>query len=327
MAEIPCGRKGCSYCGVQLRRRYVAHFAQTFSEFAQSGPVWFVTFTVDRKVMDAAGVGLKVEDSRKYLVHCFEKFRKRLNRRCDSHKYAASFEQHQDGYWHLHAIYHAQGGRFEASETDVRAMMREQWFASGGGAVARIKRIRPDSDSKGDDMRPDSVAGAVGYVVKYCFKDALAASQGGVSRRSLICSQGVGYHSAQAKAERKAHARSSSPPNDSDSDVVETWSPFQTGLRSGCEDTLTPKDRARFASFDASKRTREYRERSESPDFGRIWTVYRYDALAGTVEWTVYDRWPEAEGARILELHRPNGPNSPPDSPRIFAKENPVSNP
>lgn len=312
-----CGRKGCPYCGPQLRRRYVAHFASLFGKFAESGPVWFLTLTIDPKLVDEAGYALTAEESRKYAVWCWDKYLKRLRRRAEGLHYVAAFEQHKTGFWHLHVILF---GEFDLSETPLRAMLRSQWFDSGGGAVARIKRIRANEGDWGDDGRPETVSGAVGYVVKYCFKDAVESVRQAVKRRSLLVSHGDGYHSEAAKEDRRewvlvqlireaagaGRLERPNAPNSGDSGVVETWEPLQTGVPSGYEDTLTPADRERFAAFDMSLRTLEYKEKSESEKFGEVWTVYRYDRRAETVEWTVWDRYPDEDKARILEVHNPN---------------------
>jgi hypothetical protein len=206
-------------------------------------------------------------------------------------------------------------GEFGLGGPELREMLRSQWFGSGGGAVAQIKQIRPNNPDSGDDGRPERVSGAVGYVVKYCFKDAAESARHGVSRRSLLVSQGDGYHSESAQEERRAWVEANSGPNSGDSGVFETWQPAQTGVPSGYEDTLTPADRERFAAFDMSLRTLEYKEKSESDEYGEVWTVYRYDRRAETVEWTVWDRYPDEDRARILEVHNPNSANSWPNAP------------
>lgn len=317
LVERPCMRKACPHCGPKLRKRYVAHYAGEFVELAERFPLYFATLTVDRKVKDEDGEPLSPEDSRKYLVHCWDKMLKRLRRRSEEIWYAGAFERHQDGYWHLHLVI---GADYTAVDpTDARAveeMMRTQWIGAKGGAVMDVKRIRPNSahsDGRDTDGRPQTVAGAVGYVVKYALKDATEADEDGISRRSLIASQGIGYHSAEAKAERRAHATAANSAHSGNSGTIQEWQPMQVGQRSEFADSLTPDDRERFERMDDSQRTLTYRQKVDnSPEFGgrTVWKVYEHDPEGDVTRWTVYDRWPDAEGVQVLAEYDPTSGNS-----------------
>ena len=317
LVERPCMRKACPQCGPKLRRRYVAHFASSFTELAERVPLYFMTLTVDRKVQDQNGQSLTRGDSRRYLVHCWDKMLKRLRRRSDQIWYTGAFEQHGDGYWHLHMVIGADYTAVDGHNEDaVEEMMRTQWIGAKGGAVMDVKRIRANSansDGKDTDGRPQTVAGAVGYVVKYALKDAVAADEEGTSRRSLIASQGLGYHSAEAKAERKAHATAANEGNSDNSGTIKEWEPMQVGQRTGYADTLTPEDRERFGRMDDSLRTLTYRQKVEDAErFGgrTVWKVYEHHPEGELTRWTVYDRWPDADGAVKLAEFAPNATNS-----------------
>jgi len=292
--RIPCGRKRCPVCGPRLKSRYIAHFAQHFTAYAEDVPVFFATLTVDPKIGD-----LSHDEARRYLLHCWDKWMKRLRRRAngDVH-YVASIEQHKDGRYHLHAILAA------SFDGDVSQMLREQWFESGGGAVSEVKRITVGSEDLGADKRPTGVAGAVGYVLKYAFKDVNTAS----GRRSVVCSQGDGYHSAQAKAEREAFYKSTKKgqwQERQEKQRERDWHP-PTNDRAPrpMRDTITPEDRARFDRLDKSRRSRTYRQ----PEPDGTWKEYTYQkekGNAGQVEERLtcvqYSTYPEADGARVLD--------------------------
>lgn len=299
IALLPCGRKGCPVCGPRIRDRYVAHYARVFSELGQDRPIWFLTLTVDAKVLpEDAGE----QEARKYLVHCWDKYAKRLRYRADDLKYAGAFELHRSGdRWHLHVIVAADfPGR--DSEGAVREMMRVQWFESGGGAVGKVKRVREDRTDPSSDGTPDGIAGSVGYVVKYAFKDAAEAHSAAESRRSMIASQGIGYHSKEAKEHRREHTRAESEREGGT--VREYHSLVDPKPGEGRDDTLTDEDRERFERWDKSVRTLEYRERIEDSDRwdGRtVWVVWKMDADAGTLRRTVFDGWPDSESTAVLE--------------------------
>jgi hypothetical protein len=280
--RIPCGRKGCPVCGPRLKRRYIAHFASRFCAYSETAPVFFATLTVDPKV----GVSGR-DDSRKYLMHCWDKWGKRMRRRASSSfHYVASIEEHKSGRYHLHVII---SGNFEGGQT--ARTMREQWFESGGGAVAKVKRVRAGSEDLGADKKPTGVAGAVGYVLKYAFKHVNARS----GRRSVVCSQGDGYHSEQAQAERRAFSDAKRT-GKKKSTRERTWDPPSSGghSRRGSRDTITREDRARFEALDKSRRTSTYKERQDDG----TWKVYTY--ADGDMRWERYSTWPDADGARVI---------------------------
>lgn len=338
---LPCGRKGCPVCGPRLRDRYTAHFARTFGELAQDRPIWFLTLTVDPKVFPEDA---DETDARKYLKHCWEKYRKRLRRRAEDLKYAGAFELHSDGdRWHLHVVVAAD---FPGRETEgeIREMMRVQWFESGGGAVGKVKRIREDRTKPSADGTPDGISGAVGYVVKYAFKDAAEAHSAAESRRSVLASEGVGYYSEAAKERRRefAEGQSTSP----ERPVVKEYRSLVDGGAPDVErdpdparsDTLTDEDRERFERWDRSVRTLTYRERVEdAPQWGgrTVWIVWKMDSDAGRLRRTVFDGWPDRPDSSVLEApdeppvngsSTENGPKLPPGdgAPSIGGRETPA---
>jgi len=312
---LPCGRKGCPVCGPRLRDRYTAHFARTFTEIAEDRPIWFLTLTADPKVLpDDAGEA----EARKYLVHCWQKYRKRLRRRGEDLAYAGAFELHSDGErWHLHVILAADfPGR--STEGEIREMMRVQWFESGGGAVGKVKRIREGRREPSTDGTPDGIAGSVGYVVKYALKDAAEAYSAAESRRSLIASEGIGYYSEAAKEERREHRQGES--TSSEGRLVREYRPLVDRGASDVErdpdparsDSITEEDRRRFERWDKSVRTLRYRERVEGAEEwgGRtVWIEWRMDSDAGRLHRTVWDRWPDRPNAQRL----PEGPRAWPN--------------
>lgn len=296
----PCGSKTCEVCGPKLRRRYVAHFARTFTERAKRVPVHFCTFTCDPKT-EIDGEPLEPWETRKYAAHSWDKLAKRLRRRTDELDYFGSFEQHEDGRWHLHVVVAADFSAVDSGDRDaVAKMMREQAFGAGFGAVMDVKEVQPKGDSRGDDGRPETVAGAVGYVVKYVFKDVAQAEGEGERRNSVICSQGIGYHSAQAKEQRREHARQATGEEGAgEGDTVEEWQPLfipERGEAGEYADTITPEDRERFERLDRTRATTTYREKQ--PD--GTWIVWSYDPRTGRETSEHYDRWPDAEGARRI---------------------------
>ncbi len=315
IALLPCGRKGCPVCGPRLRDRYTAHFARTFGELGESRPIWFLTLTVDPKALPADAGEL---DARKYLTHCWEKYRKRLRRRADDLKYAGAYELHRDGdRWHLHMVVAADFPDRD-SEEEIREMLRVQWFESGGGAVAKVKRVREGRKEPSMDGTPDGIAGAAGYVVKYAFKDAATAHSAAESRRSVLASEGIGYYSEDAKDERKEYTGAGS--TGEDGGVEREYRPFVTGGASdvgkdssrGRVDTLTDEDRERFEGWDKSGRTLEYKERVEDAEEwgGRtVWILWSFAPGASRLHRAVWDTYPERADARKLSDSWPEGPH------------------
>ncbi len=245
--DKPCGTKRCPVCGPELRRRYVAHFASTF---AQLPAVYFATLTVDPKL------GIVAEESRRYLLHAWSKFRKRLAR-AGALEFVAVPEMHASGYAHLHVL---------LSSAVVARELAGHWFAAGGGCVADFQAV-PVADA----------ARRAGYVMKYCLKDALGEHAGRV--RSLLCSEGIGYHSAPARAAREALTgkREGAEPravggltlryerehggSSGGLDLIEVWSTDQrnVGGAGAYTDRASADDLARWAALDRSRLTRAYR--------------------------------------------------------------------
>ena len=179
----PCGCKSCAYCGPQLRRRMVAHFSKVFGALDF---VKFITLTLDPKC------GVPVRDSRKFLLDCFSRFRKRMNRRGGRFIYVGTLEEHQSGYFHLHLV----------CSVDVPAAdMRAAWFECGGGIVMDVEDVAASGGNR--------VARVVGYIMKYAFKGAVEAHKARESRRSVIASRGIGYRSEAAREARMRHVEKS----------------------------------------------------------------------------------------------------------------------
>jgi len=258
--EIACNRKQCPHCGPKLKRRYVAHFIQTFSELPS---LRFVTLTLDPKAFPE-DVEIDPKDfgeSRKYLLHIWERrFVKRVKRRSDVEvAYVAAIERHESGQAHLHAV---------ISSTLSEDELRHHWFQSGGGVVMEARPIFGDEDR---------LARRVGYVMKYCFKDAETLSDG---RNSIFCSNGIGYHSKEAKERRKEFMREQGNEDDPfDEDRYEIEAPDGGGHRDN-QDTVTEADRERFDRVADEARTTVYvrLEREQLPSDG---VRFRYDPETG----------------------------------------------
>jgi len=278
-----------------LKSRYIAHFAQRFTVYAEDAPVFFITLTLDPKIGD-----LSHDESRRYLLYCWDKWHKRLRRRADGTvHYAGSIERHKDGRYHMHAI-------LSATFPDMQAarMLREQWFESGGGASGKVKQIAVGSEELGGDKKPTGVAGAVGYVMKYAFKDVNTAS----GRRSVVCSQGDGYHSAQAKAERAAFHKGTKKGQWREKQKRKRkrdWHPpSNNGSRRPMRDTITAEDRKHFEQLDMSKRTRTY-EYKEPDGTWKVYTYQKEKGDNGKIEerktWVHYSAYPGLAHARVLD--------------------------
>lgn len=320
--ELPCMTKGCDVCGPRVRARLVGHFVTAFRPL---GRLWFVTLTCDQAAYDAALYGALLEErapalhvgpyrladygehpdgSRKYVNHCWQKFRKRLARRgpCE---FVGAFEQHKTGYYHLHVV---------CSSPVEERELRELAFASGFGAVVDVQCIE---DGEGEAPGQDA-ARALGYVLKYATKD---------SDGRLLASQGFGYHSALGKAQRDAWlaAERGRDPEGERSDAVSGYFERRAAARDawanagvvieyvpGVEDetareltrvvalhpvdevewvvpapgprpralhVLTAEDRRRYNRLDFVSRTFTYRERRKREG---VVVVHTYDREAGT---------------------------------------------
>jgi hypothetical protein len=282
-------------------------------------PIFFLTLTVDPKTFPEDA---EENDLRKYLRHCWEKYRKRLGYYADDLKYAGSVEKHSDGdRWHLHMVVAADFPRWEEEEK-IREELRVHWFECGGGAVAKVKRIREGRREPSTDGTPDGIAGAVGYVVKYAFKDAAHAHSAAESRRNVWAAQEIGYYSEAAKDERKAFRERQTTWDESG--MEREYHSLVTGGASevgadegrGRVDTLTKDDRERFEGWDKSGRTLRYRERIEDAeewDGRTVWITWTYAPDAHRLHRTVWDRWPERVDAEKLADSWPRSPSDSPD--------------
>lgn len=216
---ISCNNKYCPVCGPSLRKKFVGHFSRLFSQLPN---LHFLTLTLDPKV------GISVEDSRKYVGHIWSRFRKRMDRR-GRFEYVAATESHKSGYTHLHVL-------ASIPEEMKEREARTQWFLVGGGVVMDFQPLAGDA------------AQAVGYVIKYVFKDAAKHPK----KRSMRVSRGFSYYAKEHKAERRKYAEklrreaeAASGKSDSAPDV-EFWEPLTFGVAKGSEDTPTREDLQRF---------------------------------------------------------------------------------
>lgn len=222
---INCNNKYCPVCGPSLRKKFVGHFTRLFSPLPN---LVFLTLTLDPKV------GISVEDSRKYVGHIWSRFRKRMDRR-GRFEYVAATESHKSGYTHLHVLASIPEGMKER-ET------RTQWFLVGGGVVMDYQPLT------------GNVAQAVGYVIKYVFKDAARHPK----KRSMRVSRGFSYYAEEHKAARKKYAEkrrreeeAAAGKSQAEPDV-EFWEPLTFGVAKGNEDTPTKEDLQRFRELSKS---------------------------------------------------------------------------
>lgn len=245
--EKPCGRWACAVCGPKKHKRYVAHFVNVFGSM---GSVRFITLTLDGKI------GLLPEDSRAYLVHCWSRWRKRINRRVDDGArlaYVAAVEhQKETGQAHLHAVVSAPG----VDDIELGAA----WYESGGGVVVDVQPIDGEADA----------ARYVGYSVKYALKDAQAGTPAG---RYVLSSQGDGYHSKAHVAARLAHV-DAAPEPEAEEGRGRVWiaSAQNTGGRE--PQSATPDQRERFKQLALEERTSHYHFKDAD---GRWWSVLHED--------------------------------------------------
>ena len=253
--DRPCGCWRCPACGPVKQRRHVAHFVDVFANLRG---LHFVTLTLDPKT------GLSERLSRKYLQHCWSKWRKRLARLCDKRGTAFRFvrviEYQDNGQAHAHVILTAEG--VSASE------MSAAWFECGGGVVCDVQPFY------GSDR--DEVARRVGYGIKYALKDA-QAPKAPKGRHYVETSEGIGYGSAQAVAKRAAYVAASQaseekPVGGLDREPVRVWTVnAPRPAKPSNPDAITPADLAAFAALDLDKRSRAYRSRSAAG----VWYLHR----------------------------------------------------
>lgn len=327
---IDCGKKSCEVCSERLRDRYIAHYVRRFQQLREEGlGIFFLTLSVDRKV-EINGVPLQQCDpseTRKYLSYVWgEKYRNRLYRRTEELKYLASFEQGSNPrHWHLHVVMGLEAEE-ELDRKQTYQMLRSQWFESGGGAEADVKELGVGHGGIDSDDRPETLPGAIGYVVKYAFQDALDRP----GSRSIMSSQGLGYHSEKAKKERTVYREARSMVNemirDGEIDVEPDSDEYEECIEQAAEvvekrdaekeeevEWELPFDRAntelsaeeeggeesddRFRDADVSGRTEtitaKYRDDPEFPGQDVVWKRHYY--RDGTVAWEVWDTYPDAE--------------------------------
>jgi hypothetical protein len=288
-----------------MSKRYVAHFVtRIMRHLTQGYTAHFVTLTVDPKVRVENEDGTyrpltPGSESRKWLHYVWSGknggggFREKIRYRTHDLHYVGAAQQAENGHYHLHLLVIA---RWKAGRDPV-CELRECWKSSKGGAVADVKLLRKDGCSRGEDGRPETVAGAAGYVVKYIFRDEAEAARRGESRRSLV-SQGFGYYSDKAKAARRSYVEKhkeeapthcqqaaeavecdTNETRESESEppgrTVQSWtllSPRGRGSRRRRQ-TLTPHDAARFERADLSRCTNTYREKIKEG----VYCVHVYD--------------------------------------------------
>lgn len=281
----------------------------------------------DDEDMDEVSPPRDTKRVRKYLSHALDKFMKRLRYRtvAGGLKYFGAFEQTEKRWWHLHMVIAVKWEDRYVADALPEQVFRQQWFQSGGGASADVKPLQREGElmdvdgGLDGDGRPSTSPGAVGYIVKYISKDEerreYDRARGVGGRKTVIASQGVGFWSEAAKERRRRRSeeyREAQREGGGQGDGVEagpvvTWEPQvdrnngRSGLfeEGGEVDTVTAEDRERFGQYDLSARTVVMRQKKwEGGEW--VWYLYEYDRETGQVAWSVFDRYPEAEGARVV---------------------------
>lgn len=227
--DLPCRRLTCPECGPKLKAALSRHYTEQFTELED---VMMATLTLDPKL------GVTPEESRRYIVHVWSKWRKRVNRLCDGQlKYMATIERQRNGMAHLHAIVSAPGTQ--------PLTLADAWFRAGGGVVATVEFIRSDGDEQA----------CVRYCLKYALKEAHEHHRPG--RRYVLASQGIGYYSAGHRERRRQAFESAT-------DTVDYYTvphdqPLKPMERPQSPDVATPEDLARWEKLNYSSRTSKYR--------------------------------------------------------------------
>ncbi len=170
-------------CGPHRLRKHMAHFRDQW--WPAESPLLFATLT------------LRPGDAERFTVpehaHALRTLFSRVVRRIDYREgerplYLAQVDLNDDReHPHLHAVV----------ETNLDpSVVAGLWVAAGGGI---------DSDVRVVGDTPDDVARVTGYVVEACRWNT----------GRLLCSQGIGYNTAEAKAARQvaAQAASDEPPD------------------------------------------------------------------------------------------------------------------
>lgn len=266
---LDCDTWGCAVCGPRRRVRLVGHYS------SRLGPVpslYLVTLTLD------PASGVTPAESRKYAVHLWSLWRKRMHRAAtkaghiDGVRFVAAVEwQTGTGLAHIHAIASLPG----ISPDDAAAA----WSSIGGGIVCDVQPITARTPGGSDDDGPrGSAARSVGYVLKYALKEATERPVRG--RRYLLASQGLGYYSAPARAARRSHVEArtgvalpaaGAPRPVPGTDLVEVLVPTVTRPAGLSPDTITDDDRARWAVLRAANRRTSYRYLDQKS--GRWWRI------------------------------------------------------
>lgn len=173
-----------------MRRRFIAHFLDALLVYPD---LRYITLTCDPKVgatvRDKQGNPVRVitaDESRQYLKWCWQKWRKRLRRR-GLNAFVGTWEKHESGWWHIHALV--------SVDLDEKEL-REEAFESGFGASVDVQLLRDAGDS---DER-EALARTLGYILAYISKAE------GTGARGIMCSEGDGYWSRIAKHARLTQA-------------------------------------------------------------------------------------------------------------------------
>lgn len=229
--ELPCRRLTCPKCGPKLKAALSRHYAE---QFGALDDVMMATLTLDPKL------GVDAEESRRYIVHVWSKWRKRVNRLSEGGlRYMATIERQGNGMAHLHAVISAPGTQ--------PLTLADAWFSAGGGVVANVEYIRDDRDQ----------LACIGYCLKYALKEANAHHRSG--RRYVLASQGLGYYAAEHRERRRQAFE------DQTATVDYYTIPHEpTGHsieRPQSPDVATPEDLERWKRLDFSARTTKYRWR------------------------------------------------------------------
>ncbi|MEP0548280.1 MAG: hypothetical protein ABJF88_15190 [Rhodothermales bacterium] len=183
----PCERRWCPYCGERLYRCHVAHFTEVFRDLPD---LFAVTLTLDPKVLPEEFR----YDARAQEAVLVEKvwtpFRSNFTKDCKkagvAFTYVGAHERHggrHGGVPHIHAL-------VSCPLPDAEEAMAARWFHSGGGAVLSVEPV--EGGERG-------VARWLGY----CFKGWFGKTA--PRHRRLLSNNGIGYHSAAAKARRREH--------------------------------------------------------------------------------------------------------------------------
>lgn len=196
--RFPCRRKTCRACGPHLRKCHIAHFIRIFEDLPA---LKALSLTIDPATESKNGervADLSRTEQRKYLYHVWKAFTDSLRRLCKKNGgqfvYLGVVEPHQDGRPHIHGV---------ASLPLSGELIRAKWMKFGGGAQCRAKEI---TDEEGTE-EGSGLKRLVAYLFKHHFDAMAYKTKHRTTYRSLYASQGIGYNSAKAKAERRRFAR------------------------------------------------------------------------------------------------------------------------